>query len=405
VSAVRHIVVIGTGAAGLTAAEALRRAGYAGEITMVGAEAHPPYDRPPLSKQVLTGAWEPERTYLRRPPMLDKLAADWHLGVRAVALDVGDRVVTLSNDSQLRFQGLVIATGVSARRFGLGHDLSGVHVLRTIDDAIAIRSDLTRSRRLVIVGAGLVGCEVAAAARQLGIQVSLVDPLPAPMLRQVGPVVGGLIAAMHRRHGVALHLGVGIDGFEGDRRRVTGIRLRDGSLLLADTVVVAVGSVPNTQWLSGSGLTVGNGVECDEFCRAAPGIVAAGDMASWYHKGLGQRLRVEHRTNAAEQGAAAAQALLDDDAAPFAPVPYFWTDQYDVKIQMHGWPDDHDEAQVILGTPADGRFALAYGQAGHRSAVLTWNMPREAVTLRAELISSHQCDSPCTCRGTQAHRC
>ena len=163
--------------------------------------------------------------------------------------------------------------------------------------------------------------------------------------------------------------------------------LEDGTRLPADLVLVAIGSVPNVMWLEGSGLAVGNGIECDEFCRAAPGIVAAGDVASWWHPGLRRRVRVEHRTNAIEQGAAAARSLLDPDAAPFAPVPFFWTDHYDVKIQVYGLPSPEAEPEVVRGDPAEGRFAVAYHHAGRVVAVLAWNMPREALELRPQVMA------------------
>jgi 3-phenylpropionate/trans-cinnamate dioxygenase ferredoxin reductase component len=382
-----HVVVVGASAAGLAAAETLRREGFGGDLTLVGAEPHLPYDRPPLSKQVLQGMWEAERTSLRRPDVLDRLAAAWRLGASASRLDPDARRMWLSDGSELLFDGLVIATGVSPRRLSSEHELSGVHELRTVDDALGLRSELIVSRKLVIVGAGLIGCEVAASARQMGVEVTVVDALSVPMERQLGPTVGGLITALHEKNGVEVLLNAGVHGFSADAGHVTGVDLTDGSHLPADLVLVAIGSVPNTQWLSGSGLTLADGVECDEFCRAAPGIVAAGDVASWYHSGLGQRLRIEHRTNAIEQGTAAARALLHADLSPFTPVPYFWTDQFDVKVQVYGIPGDGDEPKFVHGGPLDKRFAVAYRRDGHTTAILTWNMPREALKLRAELVA------------------
>jgi len=372
-----HVVVVGAGAAGLSAAEGLRREGHDGPITVVGEEPHPPYDRPPLSKQVLTGVWEPERTALRRPESLDRLGVRWRLGTATVGLADG---------SEIGYDGLVVATGVTPRRLLQGHEFAGVHVLRTRADAAKLQADLRAARRIVIVGAGLVGCEVAASARKLGLDVTLVDPLPVPMFRQCGPQVGAMVARLHRRNGVDLRMGAAVEVLRGSGRRVCAVELTDGSALLADVVVVAIGSVPNVDWLADSGLPVGDGLECDEFCRAAPDVVGAGDVASWLHPGLGRRMRVEHRTNAAEQALAAVRSLLDPAAQPFAPVPYFWTDQYDVRIQMHGTVTGDAEPAVLHGDIKDGRFAIGYPHEGRTSAVLTWNMPREAIRLRAELL-------------------
>jgi NADPH-dependent 2,4-dienoyl-CoA reductase/sulfur reductase-like enzyme len=284
------------------------------------------------------------------------------------------------------FDGLVVATGVSPRRLAVGRGLDGVHVLKTLDDAIAIRSALTRSRRLVVVGAGFLGSEVAASAALAGLDVTLVDPLPVPMVRQLGPGVGAMVGEQHRKHGVTLRLGAGVHELAGDDGRVTGVVLDDGERIDADLVLMAIGSTPNVSWLENSGLAIGNGIECDEFCLAAPGIAAAGDAASWYHRGFSRRLRIEHRTNATEQGAAAARALLGF-RKPFEPVPYFWTDQYNVKIQVHGLAAGCTEWTVVRGNPREGRFAVAFRRDGRLQAILTWNMPRAAIELRAEIAA------------------
>ncbi len=381
-----RVVVVGASAAGLAAAETLRHQGFSGELTLVGAEPHLPYDRPPLSKQVLDGRWTRERAFLRKDAALEALDARWLLGTAATQLDRANRRVLLSDGTTLGYDGLVIATGVAARRLS-GDDLVGAHVLRTLDDAFAIQAELIAGRHLVIVGAGFLGCEVAAAAQHLGLQVSLVDPLPAPMIRQLGADIAARVAALHVEHGVSLRCGVGITGFAEQHGRVTGVTLSDGTRLDADLALIAVGSTPNTGWLTRSGLALTNGIDCDECCRAASGIVAAGDVASWHHVGLGRRVRVEHRTNAIEQGAAAARTLLGVDLTPFAPVPFFWSDQYDVKIQVHGMPDSCAECHIVRGDPAEGRFAAAYQRDGRSVAILTWNMPRAALELRKQLIA------------------
>jgi 3-phenylpropionate/trans-cinnamate dioxygenase ferredoxin reductase subunit len=388
-----RIVVVGASAAGLASAETLRREGFDGELVMVGDEVHFPYDRPPLSKQVMSRTWPSERVFLRKEAAIRQLDAQWRLGVRAVGLSVTAQTVFLSNGIDQHFDGLVIATGVTPRRLSSGHELAGVHVLKTLDDAIAIRDGLGQSRRLVVVGAGFLGSEVAASAAMLGVKVTLVDPLPVPMTRQLGADIGRLIASLHERHGIELRLGVGVAKLVGESGHVTGVQLDDGTVVAADLVLVAVGSSPNTGWLVDSGVTLGNGVECDEYCRAAPGIVAAGDVASWYHLTLNTRLRVEHRTNATEHGAAAAHSLLGVDERPFVPVPFFWTDQYDVKIQMYGVPGAYTDTVIVRGDVADGRFALAYRRNGRTCAFLAWNMPRESLELRAQLVADLAVDA------------
>jgi NADPH-dependent 2,4-dienoyl-CoA reductase/sulfur reductase-like enzyme len=379
------VLIVGGGAAGLAAAETLRAEGYAGPLTMVCDEPELPYDRPPLSKQVLTGAWEADRTRLRE-------AAHYaDLGIRLVrgqagALDVDGRTVYLSDEYPLRFDGLIIATGVRPRRLPAGHDLAGVHVLRDHTDVAGLRAAFAGAPRVVIVGGGFLGMEVAAAARGLGLDVTVVEPLAQPMLRQVGPAIGAEVARLHREHGVDLRTGVGVTGLVGDTAVVTGVALTDGSAIPADCVLVAIGAVPATGWLAGSGLTIGDGVECDQYCRAAPGIYAAGDVASWVNPRYRRRMRVEHRMNATEQGAAAAVNLLRGDVQPFAPLPYFWSDQYNVKIQVHGHPAEGDEVAIEEGSPADGKFVALYRRDGAPAAVLGWSCPARLMRFRKLLL-------------------
>jgi NADPH-dependent 2,4-dienoyl-CoA reductase/sulfur reductase-like enzyme len=380
------VVVVGASAAGLAAAESLRRLGFSGELTVVGDEVHLPYDRPPLSKQVLKGEWPDDRVTLRRPEGLEKLGASWRLGVAATGLDVARRTVTLSDGTAIDFDGLVIATGVSARHLPADTDLARVHILRTLDDAVALRTDLQSAGRLAVVGAGFLGSEVAAVACELGLAVTLIDPLSSPMHRQLGPQAGALVAALHKSRGVDLRLGVGVRRLTGLAGAVTGLDLTDGTHVEADVVVVGIGSTPNTEWLADSGLDLGNGVVCDEYCRATDGIVAAGDVASWHHVGLERRLRLEHRTNAGEHGAAAARALLDPEAPPFVPVPFFWSDQFDVKLQVYGLPSPDDEVRRSPASVSDDRFALTYVRDDRVVAGLAWNMPKEALSIRAQVL-------------------
>ena len=382
-----HVVVVGAAAAGLTTAEALRRAGFDGRLTMIGAERHAPYDRPPLSKQILAGTWEREKIDLRPADALSTLDAEWLLGSAATGLDITAREVRLANDTTVRYDGLVLATGVMPRQLPFGHELAGVVTLRTVDDALALREQLRPGVRLVVVGCGFLGAETAASAAGLGAEVTLVDPLPAPMIRQFGATIGGEIAKLHESHGVRVLTSVGVAGISGVGGKVSSVALDDGRTLPADLVLVAIGSVPATGWLADSGLSLGNGIDCDEQLRAAPGIVAAGDVASWPHPGLDERIRLEHRMNATEQGLAAANTLLGK-GTPFAPVPYFWTDQYDVKVQAYGTFPADAELVYVDGAPEEGKFTAEYRRGERVYGVLGWNMPRQTRTLRARILET-----------------
>ena len=376
----RRVVIVGASAAGLTAAEALRRRGYDGKLTLIGDEPHPPYDRPPLSKQILAGTWEPEEIVLRSSEALSELGADLLLGHTAIGLDTAARQVLLDGGGSVGYDALVIATGVTPRQLP-GANLAGVHLLRTLDDALTLRAHLLARPKVAVIGAGFLGAEVAAVAREMGLEVTLVDPLPVPMHRQFGARIGALIAALHRDHGVSLRLGTGVSRFRQAAGRVAAVELTDGSVIDAGLVVVAVGAAPATGWLAGSGLSLADGVVCNSRCQASSRIYAAGDVASWYNPHFGARMRLEHRMNATEQGIAVAGSLLGDDLA-FAPVPYFWTDQYDTKIQAYGIFPPDAEFQIISGDPGERRFTAAYGRGGTVTGVLGWNSPREVRRLR-----------------------
>ncbi|MEU1087049.1 FAD-dependent oxidoreductase [Streptomyces sp. NPDC005892] len=371
----RRIVVVGASAAGLSAVETLRREGFDGSLTLVGEEVHPPYDRPPLSKRILTGDWQTDRLRLRRPEDLDALGLDLRLGVAASSLSPATRTVTLADGARLAYDGLVVATGVRPRRLP-ECGTPGVHVLRDMDDALALRDRLAAGGRLVVVGAGFLGTEVAAAARSLGAVVTLVEPTAVPLAHVVGRQVGAHLARIHREHGVDLRTGTKVTGIRTVAGRAAEVHLSDGTAAEADDVLVAIGSRPNTEWLAGSGLDLTDGVGCDAYCAAAPGIYAAGDVARWYNPLFGTGMRVEHRTNAAEQGMAAARNLLGPGRpGPFAPVPYFWSDQYGLRIQAYGHLRDHDEARVVDGDMTDGRFVVAYRTRSVLSGVLAVDTP------------------------------
>jgi NADPH-dependent 2,4-dienoyl-CoA reductase/sulfur reductase-like enzyme len=377
---VKRIVVVGASAAGLAAAETLRREGYEGTLTLIGDEPRLPYDRPPLSKQFLTGQWESGRLALRTAADLDALGLDLRLGVAASGLDPAARSVRLADGSAVPYDGVVIATGVRPRRLP-GED---AHVLRTLDDALALRDRLGPGCRLVVVGAGFLGAEAAATAAGLGTHVTLLEPAQVPLAHVVGTGIGQVLSRAHRERGVELRTGVRVSEVTG-----AGVLLADGEVIEGDEVLVAAGSRPNTEWLADSGLTVDDGVVCDAYCAAAEGIYAAGDMARWYNPLFGTSMRIEHRTHAAEQGMAAARNLLrPTERKPFAPVPYFWSDQYDMKIQAYGYLRGHDQVTVVQGDLAERRFIAAYRTGDRLSGVLAMGAtPKDLRTWRQALAT------------------
>ena len=387
-----RIVVVGASLAGLWACESLRAGDYSGAITLIGAELHQPYDRPPLSKALLKGEMEPERIQLRKPDELGKLGLDLRLGNSAVALDLENRTVTLQSGETIAADGVVIATGSAPRPLPGQPDLDGVTMLRTLDDSLALRRRLADQPHVVVIGAGFIGLEVAASAAQGGCTVTVLEGAPAPMMRGLGAEMGEVVARVHARHGVDVRCGVQVAAIVGDSGRVTGVRLGTGEVVFADVVVVGIGVSPSTEWLDGSGLEIRDGIVCDDSLRAAPGIYAAGDCARWVNNLFGvagEEMRVEHWTNAAEQGAAAARNLLAELAGeaptPYAPVPFFWSDQFDSRIQFVGRAHGDDEVSVILGD-VDDKFVAMYGHGGRLRGVLGVGMPKPVMRMR-KLIS------------------
>lgn len=380
-----RVVVVGASLAGLRACEALRTEGFDGPITLIGDERHRPYDRPPLSKKLLAGDWEPERIVLRAPERLDELGLDLRLGAPADGLDVEQRAVRLADGDTVTGDAVVVATGAQPRRLpGQG---DGVHVLRTLDDALAVRARLTEGAHLVVIGAGFIGLEVAATALGRGSRVTVLEGLAAPLVRGLGPELGAAVARPLVERGLDLRCGARVAAVE-----ATGVTLADGERIAADVVLVAVGVTPATDWLTGSGLILRDGVVADERLRAAPGVYAAGDLARWTHVGTGEELRIEHWTNAADQGAAAARNLLAEaSGAPgraFAPVPFVWSDQGRTRVQVLGRPaEDGDETVVAVGDADGPAFVALVRRHDRLRGVIGVNAPKPTMAYQQLLAA------------------
>ena len=365
----------------MRAAETLRGEGFEGNLHLVGDEPHLPYDRPPLSKQILSGDWDIERVALTDPIKNDELSIEWHLGERANQLNVEEKILTLDSGSTLSFDGLVIATGARCISLRMAGDLEGIYTLRGLDDALAIRSEFEANpQKVVVVGAGFIGAEVAATARQRGLDVTMIEAAEVPFERVLGPEMGNVTADVHRDHGVKVITGIPVESFKGDQR-VETVVLQDGTEIEADLVIIGIGVRPNTEWLEGSGLPLDNGVLCDDTCEAAPGIVAAGDVARWPNKLFNELMRVEHWDNAVEQGVFAARRLLagNDHKESYTPTPWFWTDQFDRKIQLAGRTRSTDKIKIVTGSIEERRFATAYGRGGKLVGILGFNRPRHVM--------------------------
>ena len=372
-AALKSVVVVGGGIAGTRAAETLRREGFDGDLTIVGAERHAPYHRPPLSKKLLTG--KVHRAGVDMAPQFDMQARVLR-GASALKLDTASRTLFVRDDGQdmaLAFDGLVIASGASPREWPGGTGLDGVLVLRTVEDCLAIRERLNTEAHVVVVGGGFIGAEVAASCRSIGLQVTLIERSSSPLLAALGEELAPRWAELHRGHGVDLRTGVGVEQFVGDGR-VKAVALSDGSQVRADVVVIGLGVTPATDWLAGSDIHVDDGVICDATgaVDGATGIVAAGDVARWWHPLYERHLRIEHWDHAARQGAAAARTLLagPQHAEPYDDIPYFWSDQYDVKVQMLGVPTDYDALEIVEGDSRSWQFVAAYGRDSRTVAVL-----------------------------------
>ncbi|MFG2523183.1 NAD(P)/FAD-dependent oxidoreductase [Streptomyces sp. NPDC048527] len=376
----KTVTVVGASLAGLYAARELRAQGFDGRLVIVGEEPHRPYDRPPLSKDFLIGKADEDQLALSDVDETLELGAEWMFGVRARGLDARGRTVLLEDGRTVSTDGVVIATGASARRLP-GPVLRGVHTLRTLDDARSLRAELLRGpRRVVVIGGGFIGAETASSCAALGHAVTVVEAAPLPLLPQLGPEMAAVCAGLHARGGVELVTGVGVAALHGDLA-VHGVELADGRVLPADVVVVGIGAVPNTSWLAGSTLALHDGVLCDDGCvTALPQVVAVGDVAR-----VGGA-RAEHWTSATAQPRVAIRNLLAGRTVETVrPLPYFWSDQYGSRIQFAGRRRDGDQVRVVEGAAQDGSFLALYERAGVTTAALAVNRPRPFTRVRREL--------------------
>ncbi len=352
-------VIVGANAAGDSAAQTLRKEGFDGRIILISGEPDRPYDRPPLSKEFLRGEKEQEKVFFKSAEFYQEQDIDLRLGVVATRLDPADKAVELDTGETLKCDKLLLSTGGRVRRLNIpGIDLEGVYYLRTLRDSQRLAQAIDKSKRAVVVGAGFIGSEVAASFRMKGLEVTLVELQPMPLRNSLGDELGAIYADIHRSQGIDLQLQKGISEIKG-HRKVEQVITTSGSPIECDLVVVGVGIAPETGLVEDTAIAVDNGILIDEFCQTSlPGIYAAGDVANWRHPDLGYRLRVEHWDNALNQGAAAARSMLGNKE-PYSPVPYFWSDQYDLNLQYIGHATQWDKI-VYRGDPKDQKFSAFF---------------------------------------------
>ena len=382
----RTVAIVGASLAGLSAVRALRTEGYAGPITVIGDEPHMPYDRPPLSKEFLSGDDSNVALLDHVAGEADALGASWLLGRRATGISsngVGHEVRTDDGQSVLA-DAVIIATGARARTLPGADALDGVHTLRTFDDARALRKSLASARRLVVVGAGFIGAEVASSAAAIGLEVTVVEVSPEPLAGVLGPHVGSVCAARHRANGVGLLTGVTVAKLLGTDA-VTGVELGNGLVLRADAVVIGIGAIPNVEWAAESGLEIANGFVTDALCRTViDGIYAIGDCARSFDEVLGAHHRSEHWTNATAQAKTVARTIMDTPHPPQA-APYFWSNQYDKRLQFAGRRRPTDEVKFVDGDAETASFTVIYERDGEVVAVFAMDNPRLFTRYRKQL--------------------
>ncbi|MGH3943385.1 MAG: NAD(P)/FAD-dependent oxidoreductase [Pseudonocardiaceae bacterium] len=395
-SSPEHVVVIGAGLGGLRTVESLRAAGFAGRISLIGDEPHQPYDRPPLSKEVLSGQWTEDRAMLRHGELAD-LDVALRLGTAAVGVDTA--AVQLADGTQLSFDALVVATGVRPRRLPGQPDHPRLHVLRTLEDCRALRASISRARSLLVVGAGFIGAEVAATARAAGLEVTVLEALSVPFARVLGEQMGKLCARLQTDNGVTMRTGLrltefldaGFDdsrfddsrfddsGFDDARAAGIAARLSDGSIVRADCGVVGVGTVVEDEWLSGLGVPTANGLACDAtgLVLGTGNVYAVGDVAAWPHPIFGDSPRIEHWTSATEQAMVVAQQIIGAESIrPADAIPYFWSDQYGLKLQLIGRPDRATSVEVLHDPGVIKGTVAGYFSDNTLVAALAFHSPR-----------------------------
>ncbi len=375
------VVIVGAGHAGGQAAAALRAKGYEGPVRLLGEEPYAPYERPPLSKALLAGEIEPARTYLRKPEFYGEKNIDLRMGVRVEAIEREAHRVILAGDETLGYEKLILATGSVNRQLDIpGAELAGVRYLRTLDESLALRADLEDAAEVVVVGGGYIGLEVAATARKMGAHVTVLEMLDRVMARVVAPEMSDYVAACHRDQGVEIRTGVAVTGFEGDDR-LSAVRLADDSTLPADLAVVGVGVVPADGLAEACGLEVGNGIVVDEFTQTTdPDIFAIGDVTNHPNGHYQRRLRLENVQNAMDQAKTAALAICGAPEA-YNEVPWFWSDQFDLKIQIAGLTEGADEV-VVRQVADENRFAVAYLKKGALIALDAINAAKDFMQAR-----------------------
>jgi 3-phenylpropionate/trans-cinnamate dioxygenase ferredoxin reductase component len=385
------LLIVGGGLAGAKAAEGAREAGFEGRIVLVGEEAREPYERPPLSKEILRAEKESDSSRVHESGYYAEHAIELVTGDAITSLDVGAKRAQLASGDSIAFDAAVLATGAAPRTLSVpGADLAGVHYLRTIEDSVALHEAITMASRVAVIGAGWIGSEVAASARQMGADVVLIEELPVPLHRVLGSEVGGMFSQLHSDHGVAMRLGVGVEKLQGGSA-VERVVLADGRVEAADVVVAGIGVTPRIQLAEAAGLTLDNGVVVDENLEtSAPGIFAAGDVANAFHPHYQRRLRIEHWANALNQGSAAG-ANASGKAQPYTRLPYFFSDQYDLGLGYVGYATA-DDAVVIRGDPGKREFIAFYHRGGVVSAAMNVNIWDVVEDLRAIITAGKAID-------------
>jgi NADPH-dependent 2,4-dienoyl-CoA reductase/sulfur reductase-like enzyme len=384
-----RVVIVGASTAGVSAAKTLREEGFEGTISVVEPERSDPYDRTTLSKELILGRVEADRIRLLEPAQLEQLGLDRHRGRNAVGLNISRRIVVTDDGDEIPYDGVVIATGSSARPLPLSGSPRGVVQLRTLDDALTLRSALAEAERVILIGGGFVGLEIAAAAASMGRTTTVIEAGSAPLAQALGTQVGHAIAKRHEALGVEILTDDTVTQWLGSPE-LRGVRLASGRRISADVAVVGVGAIPNTQWLADTPLGSDVGILCDEtLATAVPEVVAAGDVARWHHPLAGHEVRVEHFEHAGLSGAHAARRLLHGpDVGPYAPVPFVWSHQGPHTVHVAGFPSDGASAEIVEGDLDDGSFAVSYRRAdGSLVGILTLDMPSSFRRLRRQLSS------------------